>query len=208
MRSRDPWRQRWRALVQASDLPNGVKVTLLTHSQSGGFHDEVANVHGRDREAVASLSGKSERTVQRNFATAVEHGYLLRHSAGHNGYQQTFHYVVPEVAYVCKACTSRESARETSRETEQTIQGDTYCSLGRETPGVSPSKYLENPPTRTTAVGEPTSEAGSPPPLEPGVNPATSTGNGRGFVTQPQEERQARPNAPPADWWAWQGYDK
>ncbi|GAB3435054.1 hypothetical protein GCM10027517_03810 [Phycicoccus ginsengisoli] len=115
-------RRDWRMLVQRSRLPSSVKVTLLAHASMSRhhFHDDLANEHAITRKRLAHAVGKDERSVQRHLRRAESDGWLVRHRNGHNGIQQSvFHYVTPSRPVLCTdvGCWSRETSRETGRET-------------------------------------------------------------------------------------------
>jgi hypothetical protein len=97
----------WRQAVRRSRLPNGVKVTLLAHSETSSHHhhDDDLNVHGVRRDRLAALCGVDESTVRRHYRIAERTGWLLLHERGHQGkLQQTYHYITPSASWTCSNC--------------------------------------------------------------------------------------------------------
>ena len=96
----------WRRAVERSRLPNGVKLTLLKHSEAGRhqYHDDALNLHGLSRERLAYARGIAERNVRAHLRIAEAAGWLLVHRQGHRGQQAEFHYVTPWEPSRCDDC--------------------------------------------------------------------------------------------------------
>lgn len=99
-------RMAWRRAVERSRLPNGVKLTLLTHSERGPghWHDDEANEHGAPRDRIADRLDVDTSTVRRHYSRAEADGFLVRHEAASRGRQTVFHYVTPSDPWPCASC--------------------------------------------------------------------------------------------------------
>jgi hypothetical protein len=109
-------RMEWRQLVRKSKLPSSVKLTLLTHSESGKphKHDEERNLHAYSRKRLADRLGVDESTIRRHYRRAEEARYLAEHERGHRGIGQhigkaggrtsVFHYVTKDDPWPCESC--------------------------------------------------------------------------------------------------------
>lgn len=87
----DHWRH---AVILTHRLPPQVKVTMLAVV-------DYMTPDGRlctPRTTFAKLTGRSEKTVTRHFASAVEVGYLQHLLRGHNGFTAVYRACLPALS--------------------------------------------------------------------------------------------------------------